>query len=142
MRSGLVRRARPAACVVAEYTGNGADGLRHPSLLRSGTLPAERGRRLPGDDLVPDPTREATRAEKIPRPGGRRLAVASAAGLRAPRIRRRPALVGRRAGPGSGRHRRPDHVRRGVPVIAWRRRGSAAVDLADAQPTSLGAWTG
>jgi hypothetical protein len=66
----LVRRARPAALVVAEYAANGAYGLRHPSLLRSGALPAERRRRLPGDDLVPQPHWQATRAETICAPAG------------------------------------------------------------------------
>lgn len=51
----LVRRARSAALVVAEYVGNGAYGLGHQSLLRSGALPLERLRWLPGDDLVPYP---------------------------------------------------------------------------------------
>jgi hypothetical protein len=61
----LLRRARPAALVVAEYAANGVYGLRHRSLLRSGMLPSERQRRLPGDELVPQPNWPATRAETI-----------------------------------------------------------------------------
>jgi hypothetical protein len=68
MLPALLRRARPAALVVAEYAANGAYGLGHPSLLRSGALPLERHRRLPGDDLVPHPNWQATRAETIGAP--------------------------------------------------------------------------
>jgi hypothetical protein len=64
----LLRRARPAALVVAEYAANGVYGLRHRSLLRSGALPAERHRPLPGDHLVPHPNWQATRAETIRAP--------------------------------------------------------------------------
>ena len=60
----LVRRLRPAA----EYAGNGAYGLRHPSLLRSGATASDQHRRLPGDELVPHPNWQATRAETIRAP--------------------------------------------------------------------------
>jgi hypothetical protein len=47
MPSELLRRARPAVLVVAEYAANGAYGLAHPSLLRSGATAAERHQRRP-----------------------------------------------------------------------------------------------
>jgi hypothetical protein len=61
----LLRRARPAALVVAEYAASGAYGLGHPSLRRSGALPCEQQRPLPGGELVPEPNWQATRAETI-----------------------------------------------------------------------------
>jgi hypothetical protein len=64
----LVRRLRPAALMVAEYAGNGAYGLRHPSLLRSGATASDQHRRLPGDELVPHPNWQPTRAETIRAP--------------------------------------------------------------------------
>jgi hypothetical protein len=70
MLPDLMRRIRPAALVVAEYAGNGAYGLGHPSLLRSGATASERRRRLPGDELVPHPNWQATRAETIRAPAG------------------------------------------------------------------------
>jgi hypothetical protein len=68
MRSELARRARGAVLVVVEYAGNGAYGLVHPSLLRGGALASERRRPLPGDELVPEPNWQATRAETIRAP--------------------------------------------------------------------------
>jgi hypothetical protein len=64
----LVRRLRPAALMVAEYAGNGAYGLRHPSLPRSRATASDQHRRLPGDELVPHPNWQATRAETIRAP--------------------------------------------------------------------------
>jgi hypothetical protein len=68
MPSELLRRARPAVLLVAEYAANGAYGLAHPSLLRSGATAAERHQRLPGDDLVAQPNWRATRTETIHAP--------------------------------------------------------------------------
>src|SRR5574342_419117 len=51
-----------------EYAGQVFGGLVHPRLLRSGATPEEERRPLPGDDLVPDPNWEATRAVTIDAP--------------------------------------------------------------------------
>jgi hypothetical protein len=68
MPSEVLRRAGPAVLVVAEYAANGAYGLAHPALPRSGATPSERHQRLPGDDLVATPNWQATRAETIHAP--------------------------------------------------------------------------
>lgn len=52
----------------AEYAGQFLGGLIHPELLRSGATPEEEGRPLPGDDLIPRPMWEATRAVTIDAP--------------------------------------------------------------------------
>lgn len=52
----------------AEYTGQVVHGLRHPSLLMSGASREESRRALPGDDLVPRPQWQRTRAETIRAP--------------------------------------------------------------------------
>ena len=51
-----------------EYAAQLLGGLIHPELLRSGATPEEGGRPLPGDDLVPRPMWEATRAVTIDAP--------------------------------------------------------------------------
>ena len=51
-----------------EYAAQFLGGLVHPQLLRSGATPEEERRTLPGDDLVPHPMWEATRAVTIEAP--------------------------------------------------------------------------
>jgi hypothetical protein len=51
-----------------EYAAQFLGGLVHPQLLRSGATPEEERRTLPGDDLVPYPMWEATRAVTIEAP--------------------------------------------------------------------------
>ncbi len=53
---------------VGEYCGLFAYGLRHPGLLLSGATRYEARKPLPGDDLVPIPIWQATRAETIHAP--------------------------------------------------------------------------
>jgi hypothetical protein len=72
MRSGSVKILRSVRRTnvggAVEYVGQFLGGLIHPELLRSGAT-AEEGRRpLPGDDLVPHPRWEATRAVSIEAP--------------------------------------------------------------------------
>ena len=52
----------------AEYAGQVVHGLFHPSLLRSGSTREESRLALPGDDLVPRPQWQRTRAETINAP--------------------------------------------------------------------------
>src|SRR6266496_3430976 len=54
--------------VLGEYMAQTGHGLRHPHLLRSGATRTEARRQLPGDDLVPQPLGQATRAETIMAP--------------------------------------------------------------------------
>jgi hypothetical protein len=51
-----------------EYLAQFLGGLMHPGLLRSGATREEESRALPGDDLVPCPRWEATRAVTIDAP--------------------------------------------------------------------------
>lgn len=51
-----------------EYLAQFLHGLARPRLLRSGAAPEEEKRALPGDDLVPGPGWEATRAVTIEAP--------------------------------------------------------------------------
>lgn len=51
-----------------EYMAQFLHGLVRPRLLRSGATPEEEKRTLPGDDLVPDPGWEATRAVTVGAP--------------------------------------------------------------------------
>ena len=51
-----------------EYVAQLLDGLIHPGLLRSGGTPEEQRLSLPGDDLVPHPIWEATRAVTVDAP--------------------------------------------------------------------------
>lgn len=51
-----------------EYAGQLFGGLAQPGLLRSGATPEEEQRPLPGDELVPGPMWEATRAVTIAGP--------------------------------------------------------------------------
>jgi hypothetical protein len=59
---------RTSAGGAIEYAAQLLDGLIHPGLLRSGATPGEERRSLPGDELVPDPIWEATRAVTIDAP--------------------------------------------------------------------------
>ncbi len=59
---------RTSAGGAIEYAAQFLDGLIHPGLLRSGATPEEERRSLPGDDLVPRPGWEATRAVTIDAP--------------------------------------------------------------------------
>ena len=59
---------RSSAGGAIEYAAQFLDGLIHPALLRSGATTEEERRRLPGDDLVPGPIWEATRAVTIDAP--------------------------------------------------------------------------
>jgi hypothetical protein len=61
-----VRRTRVGGPV--EYAAQFLGGVIHPELLRSGATPEEDRRSLPGDDLVPRPRWEATRAVTIDAP--------------------------------------------------------------------------
>jgi hypothetical protein len=51
-----------------EYTAQFLHGLFRPRLLRSGATPEEEKRALPGDDLVPAPGWQATRAVTVEAP--------------------------------------------------------------------------
>jgi hypothetical protein len=61
-----VRRTRVGGAI--EYLAQYLDGLAHPELLRPGATSDEQRRSLPGDDLVPRPLWEATRAVSIDAP--------------------------------------------------------------------------
>lgn len=61
-----LRRTNPGGAI--EYLAQLLDGLIRPELLRSGATPDEERRPLPGDDLVPSPLWEATRAVTIDAP--------------------------------------------------------------------------
>jgi hypothetical protein len=61
-----LRRTRAGGAI--EYAAQFLDGLIHPGLLRSGATPAEERRPLAGDDLVPHPSWEATRAVTVDAP--------------------------------------------------------------------------
>lgn len=71
MRSGTailryLRRTRVGGPI--EYLAHALDGLIDPRLLRSGATDDEKRRPMPGDDLVPHPMWEATRAATIEAP--------------------------------------------------------------------------
>jgi hypothetical protein len=59
---------RTSAGGAIEYAAQFLDGLIHPGLLRAGATPEEERRSLPGDDLVPYPSWEATRVVTIDAP--------------------------------------------------------------------------
>ncbi len=59
----LLRRSRFGGAF--EYLAQAGGGLLRPALLRSGAAPEEEHRALPGDDLVPNPVWQATRAVTI-----------------------------------------------------------------------------
>ncbi len=59
---------RTSAGGAIEYAAQFLGGLIRPELLRSGATPEEERRPLPGDDLVPRPMWEATRAVTIDAP--------------------------------------------------------------------------
>lgn len=61
-----LRRTNPGGAI--EYVGQLLGGLIHPQLLRSGATPEDEHRPLPGDDLVPGPVWQATRALTIDAP--------------------------------------------------------------------------
>jgi hypothetical protein len=61
-----LRRTNPGGAI--EYVGQLLGGLIHPQLLRSGATPQDDRRPLPGDELVPSPVWEATRAVTIDAP--------------------------------------------------------------------------
>jgi hypothetical protein len=61
-----VRRTRGGGAI--EYLAQYLDGLARPELLRPGATSDEERRPLPGDDLVPSPLWEATRAVSIDAP--------------------------------------------------------------------------
>jgi carbon monoxide dehydrogenase subunit G len=61
-----LRRTNPGGAI--EYVGQLLGGLIHPQLLRSGATPQDDRRLLPGDELVPSPVWEATRAVTIDAP--------------------------------------------------------------------------
>ncbi len=59
---------RTSAGGALEYAAQFLDGLIRPGLMRSGATVEEQRRSLPGDDLVPHPSWEATRAVTIDAP--------------------------------------------------------------------------
>ena len=59
-------REHPTA--LGEYLALLARGLFHPDLLRTGATPEESKRPLPGDELVPKPVWQETRAITIDAP--------------------------------------------------------------------------
>jgi hypothetical protein len=61
-----LRRTRVGGPI--EYVAQFLDGLLRPALLRSGAMPLEQRRPLPGDDLIAQPMWEATRAVTINTP--------------------------------------------------------------------------
>jgi hypothetical protein len=66
LRQAIGRRiAGKGYAAVLEYGLDTAYGLAHPELLRGGATPGEEVRPLAGDDLVPEPIWEATRAETV-----------------------------------------------------------------------------
>jgi proline iminopeptidase len=62
----FLRRTPPGGAI--EYLAQFLIGLLHPELLRSEATSEEEHQPLPGDDLVPQPTWEATRAVSINAP--------------------------------------------------------------------------
>lgn len=66
-RAGKVLAGTPIAEPL-EYGIDTVYGVLHPGLLRSGATQDERSRVLPGDDLVPEASWVATRAESIAAP--------------------------------------------------------------------------
>jgi proline iminopeptidase len=59
------RIGRTALATPVELMMDAAHGVLHPTLLLSGATAEEEAGSLPGDDLVPEPTWTATRAETI-----------------------------------------------------------------------------
>jgi hypothetical protein len=62
----FLRRTLPGGAI--EYVAQFMGGLLHPELLRSGATRKEERLSLPGDDLIPHPTWEATRAVTVEAP--------------------------------------------------------------------------
>ncbi|UKA65131.1 hypothetical protein LFT44_11300 [Arthrobacter sp. FW306-05-C] len=63
-------RARDAVVVLAEYAAETVYGFAHPEWRVSGAAAHEMTERLPGDDVVPQPNWQATRATSIACPPG------------------------------------------------------------------------
>jgi hypothetical protein len=58
-------RIRDALLVVGEYTAEALYGLVHSEWRRTGATDEEAHRRLPGDELIPQPNWAVTRAQTI-----------------------------------------------------------------------------
>ncbi len=61
----FIYRFRRHPSAIPEYLAYLARGLFHPHLLRAGSSRQERANRLPGDDLIPRPQWQETRAKTI-----------------------------------------------------------------------------
>lgn len=62
---GFIKKIRMLPGAVGEYLALFAYGLFRPRLLRTGATREEKRMALPGDELVPKPTRQETRATTI-----------------------------------------------------------------------------